>query len=68
MKEKIEELISQHDFAQKEIKNMLEELSQIDDTKLSPVDLNQLDCSKIALESELEIRLQVINSLEDLIK
>ena len=67
MKEKIEELISQHDFAQKEIKNMLEELSQIDDTKLSPVDLNQLDCSKIELESEYALRGQFVESLKDLL-
>lgn len=67
MIEKIEELISQHDFAQKEIKNMLEELSQIDDTKLSPVDLNQLDCSKIALDSEYTLRGQFVESLKDLL-
>lgn len=67
MKEKIEELISIHDFAQKEIKNMLEELSQIDDTKLSPVDLNQLDCSKIALDSEYTLRCQFVESLKDLL-
>jgi len=67
MKTKIQELIDQHTFAKQELNGMLEELSQIDDSKLSDVDKQQLDYSKIALDSEHTIRLLIINQLEDLL-
>jgi len=67
MKTKIQELIDQHTFAKQELNGMLEELSQIDDSKLSESDIRQLDCSKLALVSEYDLRLIFINQLEDLL-
>lgn len=67
MKEKIQQLIENHTFAKQELKVMLEELSQIDMSKLSAIDRREMECSQIALESEESLRGQFISSLEDLL-
>lgn len=67
MKEKIEQLILDHNFAKKELTHMLEELSQIDMSKLTAIDRREMECSQIALESEESLRGQFISSLEDLL-
>lgn len=67
MKTKIQEYVDQHTLAKQEIDSMLEELSQIDDSKLSEVDKTQLNCSKMVLDSEKDLRLIFINQLKDLL-
>lgn len=67
MKEKIRELISAEKTAKQEVNNLLEELSQLEDAKLSKEDSIDLKCNKIALETELTFRQLMIQTLEDLL-
>jgi hypothetical protein len=67
MKEKIEELIAQQRLRKDEVKIILEELSQIDDSKLSQKDRHQLICSKQVLEVEYNTRFSIICELEDIL-
>jgi hypothetical protein len=67
MKEKIEELIVQVKLRKDECKSLLEELSQIDDSKLSQKDRHQLICSKQVLEVEYKTRFSIICELEDIL-
>lgn len=67
MKDKIKELISQQKLRKDEVKRLLEELFQIDDSKLSDKDKEQLENSKQVLEVERNLRLSFIFELEDLL-
>jgi len=67
MKEKIEELIVHHQNSKKEVDILLEELYQIDLTKLSDKDVQELECSKIALDTERGMRVLFITELQDLL-
>lgn len=67
MKEKIENLIRQYKEAKQEVWSLLEELSQIDVTKLDHKENDSLRESKIRFEEEYAWRGVFINSLKDLL-
>ena len=49
MKTKIQELINQHKNSKNEVNSLLEELSQIDSSKLSYQEIDSLETSKVRL-------------------
>lgn len=67
MKEKIQELIDHHKTAKMECYNLLEELSQIDTTKLSYQEENALKELKTKNNDELYFRQLFIQDLESLL-
>lgn len=67
MKQKIQELIQQQKIAKQECFSLLEELSQIEDSKLDYKELDALKESKIRLEAEYEVRCSVLSDLENLL-
>lgn len=67
MKQKIQELIQSHKTAKTEVKQLLEELSQIDTSKLDYLEEDALKESKIRYEVEYEFRQLMIQDLEDLL-
>lgn len=67
MKEKIQELILHHKIAKLEVAQLLEELSQIEDSKLDYKELDALKESKIRYEVEYEMRQLMIQDLESLL-
>ena len=67
MREKIQKLIEMHKLAKLETHTLLEELYQIDDSKLLQSDKHTLDCSKIALEMQLNLEASFLSELEDLL-
>jgi len=67
MKEKIQELILQQKTAKTEVKYLLEELSQIEESKLDYKELDALKESKIRYEVEYEMRQIMIQDLQSLL-
>ncbi len=67
MKEKIENLIQQHKEAKQEVFNLLEELNQVNTTKLDYKENDTLREHKIKLEEELYMRNVMISDLENLL-
>lgn len=67
MKEKIKELIQHHTNSKNEISSMLEELNQIDNSKLSYQEIDSLEESKLKLLDELYFRSLFISDLENLL-
>lgn len=67
MKEKIQKLIQQQKTAKSEVQYMLEELSQIEESKLGYKELDALKESKIRYEIEYEMRQLFIQDLEELL-
>ena len=67
MKEKIQQLIESQKLAKNEVHILIEELSQIDEDKISYQEFNSLNELKAKYTEELELRLVFINELEDLL-
>lgn len=67
MKQKIEELIKHHKTAKLEVFTMLEELSQIDESKLDYKEIDSLRYSKIRYSEEVYFRQLFIQELKDLL-
>lgn len=67
MKEQIKELIHHHKEARQEVFSLLEELSRIDDSKLSHKEKDILIESKIKLSEEYDMRGLFITDLKNLI-
>jgi hypothetical protein len=67
MKTKIQELIKHHTEAKNEVSYFLEELSQIDTSKLDSVEKEALRDSKLKYEDELYFRRLFLQDLENLL-
>ena len=67
MKDNINGLITHQKTARAELKQLLEELSQIEIDKLSEKDIIEVRCSILSLEVEYNTRLSFINDLENLL-
>ena len=67
MKDKIEELIFHHKTAKQEVSTMLEELNQIDSSKLSYQEVDSLEESKLKLIDEKYFRQLFIQDLQSLL-
>ena len=67
MKGKIEQLIQQHRLAKDEVNNLLEELNQIDSSKLSYQEVDSLEVSKVKLLEEIYLRSVFVTDLESLL-
>lgn len=67
MKHKIQELINHHKIAKQEVEFLLEELNQIDGSKLSYIEIDSLEMSKLKYLDELYFRQLFIQDLENLL-
>ncbi len=67
MKDKIKELIKHHTDSKDEVYSILEQLNQIDTSKLDYLEEDALRESKIKLEDELYFRRLFIQDLESLL-
>lgn len=67
MKTEIQELIKHYTETKKEIWMMLEELSQVDDTKLSIEEKESLKLSIARLSTEYEMRGLIVSDLTNLL-
>jgi hypothetical protein len=67
MKEQIENLIAHYREARQEVFSLLEELNQVNTTKLDYKENNSLREHKIKLEEELYMRNVMISDLENLL-
>jgi hypothetical protein len=67
MKEKIEELITQHKLAKDECFEQLQELSKLSDTKVTKIEKEMLKASIFFLEQELSLRKSIISDLESIL-
>lgn len=67
MKQKILELIQCQKQSESECQYLLEELSQIEESKLDYKELDTLKDSKVRLEVELEMRCLFLSDLENLV-
>ncbi len=67
MKEEIIELIKHYNESKKEVYMMLEELSQVDNTKLSKEEKESLELSIAKLSTEHEMRGLFIQELKNLL-
>lgn len=67
MKEKIEDLIKQQKMAKFECQSLLEELNQIDSSKLSNQETNSLEESKMRYLDEVYFRQLFIQDLETIL-
>jgi len=67
MKEEIQQLIQQHIEARMELNGLLEELSKVDDSKLSKAEKNALNKAILINEMENGMRLVFLNQLESLL-
>lgn len=67
MKEKIKELILHHSNSRDECRSLLEELNQIDSSKLSYQEIDSLEESKLKLLEEAYWRSVMLSDLENLL-
>ncbi len=67
MENKIKELIEHYKLAKLEVYSLLEELNQIDVSKLSEEEINSLELSKARYMEEYAMRNIFINDLESLL-
>jgi hypothetical protein len=67
MKEQIENLIAQYRESKQEVYSLLEELNQVNTTKLDYKENDSLREHKIKLEEELYMRNVMISDLENLL-
>ena len=63
----IQQLIDHHKSSKQEVYMMLEELSQIDEDKISYQEYNALNDLKVKYEEEMSLRSSFITDLEDLL-
>lgn len=67
MENKIKELIEHHKLSKLEVYSLLEELNQIDSSKISKEENNSLELSKARYMEEYAMRNIFINDLESLL-
>lgn len=67
MENRIQELIQQHQLAKLELTTLIEELSQIDGSKLSKIEFMELNVLKLRYMEEIDLRLGFISELESIL-
>jgi hypothetical protein len=67
MKDKIQELITQHKLSKQECFEQLQELSKLSHTKITKIEKEMLKASIFFLEQELSLRKSVISDLESVL-
>lgn len=67
MKERIKELIQHHKQSKLECQSLLEELNQIESSKLSYQEIDSLETSKVKLLEEMYLRSVFVTDLESLL-